>query len=122
MKRLCSGFKSGQTVALATVIETWGSAPRKAGSQLVIRQDGVFVGSVSGGCVEGAVVQQTLEMLTDNRRGQLLSFGVSTEDAWSVGLSCGGEISIWVERTQQSVLQELISAIHSRRLVGLVCR
>ena len=112
-------MQAGQSVALATVIETWGSAPRKAGSQLVIRQDGVFVGSVSGGCVEGAVVHQTLEILAEDKNGQLLSFGVSTEDAWSVGLSCGGEISIWVERAQQSVLQELISAIHARKLVGL---
>lgn len=112
-------IQAGQTVALATVIETWGSAPRKAGSQLVIRQDGLFVGSVSGGCVEGAVVQQTLEMLAGEKRGELLSFGVSTEDAWSVGLSCGGQISIWAERAEASVLQDLISAIHSRRLVGL---
>ena len=112
-------MQAGQSVALATVIETWGSAPRKAGSQLVIRQDGVFVGSVSGGCVEGAVVHQTLEILAEDKNGQLLSFGVSTEDAWSVGLSCGGEISIWVERAQQIVLQELISAIHARKLVGL---
>ena len=95
-------IQSGHSVALATVIETWGSAPRKAGSQLVIRQDGVFVGSVSGGCVEGAVVQQALDMLAEEKTGQRLSFGVSTEDAWSVGLSCGGEISIWVERTEQS--------------------
>ena len=85
----------------------------------MVRQDGVFVGSVSGGCVEGAVVQQALEMLAEEKNGQRLSFGVSTEDAWSVGLSCGGEISIWVERTEQSVLQELISALHSRMLVGL---
>ena len=112
-------IQSGYSVALATVIETWGSAPRKAGSQLVVRQDGVFVGSVSGGCVEGAVVQQALDMLAEEKTGQRLSFGVSTEDAWSVGLSCGGEISIWVERTEQSVLQELISALHSRTLVGL---
>ena len=71
----------------------------------LIRQDGLFVGSVSGGCVEGAVVQQTLEMLAEDKNGQLLSFGVSTEDAWSVGLSCGGEISIWVERAEASVLR-----------------
>lgn len=112
-------IRLGQSVALATVIETWGSAPRKAGSQLAIRQDGLFVGSVSGGCVEGAVVRQTLEILAGDKRGKLLSFGVSTEDAWSVGLSCGGEISIWVEPVQQSVLVELISAIYARNLVGL---
>lgn len=112
-------LKEGRSVALATVIETWGSAPRKAGSQLVIRDDGIFVGSVSGGCVEGVVVRQTLELLTTDKRGQLLTFGVSTEDAWTVGLSCGGEISIWVERAQQRVLRELIAVIRLRRLVGL---
>ena len=112
-------LKEGRSVALATVIETWGSAPRKAGSQLVIREDGLFVGSVSGGCVEGAVVQQTLTLLHTKGTGQLLTFGVSTEDAWTVGLSCGGRISIWVEQAQQSVLRELIAAIRSRVLVGL---
>ena len=94
-------LKEGRSVVLATVVETWGSAPRKAGSQLVVRDDGVFVGSVSGGCVEGAVVRQTLELLSTNFGGQLLTFGVSTEDAWTVGLSCGGQISIWVEPVQQ---------------------
>ena len=112
-------IEDGYSVALATVIETWGSAPRKAGSQLLIRADGVFLGSVSGGCVEGAVIRQTMELLTGEKHGQRLSFGVSTEDAWSVGLSCGGEISIWVERAQSSVLQELIVSIRSRIQVGL---
>lgn len=112
-------IEEGDSVALATVIETWGSAPRKAGAQLVIRADGVFLGSVSGGCVEGTVIQQTMEMLAGEKHGLRLSFGVSTEDAWSVGLSCGGEISIWVERAQSSVLQGLISSIQSRIQVGL---
>ena len=77
-------IQSGHSVALATVIETWGSAPRKAGSQLVIRQDGVFVGSVSGGCVEGAVVQQALDMLAEEKmdRGSPLECLPRTHGQW----------------------------------------
>jgi len=112
-------INSGHTVALATVLETWGSAPRKAGAQLAIRGDGLFVGSVSGGCVEGAVVQETLALLTEEKTGLLLTFGVSTEDAWAVGLSCGGNISIWVEEAQARVLEQLIENIHNRKRIGL---
>ena len=79
-------LEAGQAVALATVVETWGSAPRPAGSLLVCNAGGEFVGSVSGGCVEVASGQS-----------QLLSFGVSDEQAWSVGLACGGRIRVFVE-------------------------
>lgn len=112
-------INSGHTVALATVVETWGSAPRKAGAQLAIRADGLFVGSVSGGCVEGAVIQETLGLLAEEKTGQLLTFGVSTEDAWAVGLSCGGNISIWVEEAQLRVLEQLIENMQYRKPVGL---
>ena len=88
---------AGHAVALATVIKTWGSAPRPAGSQLAVRKDGTFVGSVSGGCVEGAVITEALEAITDGKPRKL-SFGVSNEDAWQVGLACGGQIEIYVER------------------------
>lgn len=88
---------AGRSVALATVVSTWGSAPRPAGSQLAISDDGDFVGSVSGGCVEGAVVAEALEIMkTDMPR--LLEFGVSDDDAWEVGLACGGRISVFVEK------------------------
>ncbi|MBP6010763.1 MAG: XdhC family protein [Alphaproteobacteria bacterium] len=87
----------GHQVALATVVKTWGSAPRPAGSQLAVRKDGTFVGSVSGGCVEGAVITEALEAITDGK-ARKLSFGVSNEDAWQVGLACGGQIEIYVER------------------------
>jgi len=86
----------GHKVALATVVKTWGSAPRREGSNLVVRDDGVFEGSVSGGCVEGAVITEALETL-DSGACRLLEFGVSSEDAWSVGLACGGRIEILVE-------------------------
>jgi xanthine/CO dehydrogenase XdhC/CoxF family maturation factor len=86
----------GRKVALATVIETWGSAPRPVGSHLVIDAEGNFEGSVSGGCVEGAVVSEAVEVIDDGRP-RVLSFGVADETAWRVGLSCGGRIRVFVE-------------------------
>lgn len=86
----------GRNVALATVIETWGSAPRPVGSYLVIDSEGNFEGSVSGGCVEGAVVFEAVEAI-ETGKPKLLEFGVADETAWEVGLSCGGRIRIYVE-------------------------
>jgi len=87
---------SGKGVAIATVIETWGSAPRPAGSQLVCNAAGQFVGSVSGGCVEVAVIEAAQQVMASGQT-QLLAFGVSDEQAWSVGLACGGRIRVFVE-------------------------
>lgn len=87
----------GRDVAIATVIETWGSAPRPVGSHLVIDAEGNFHGSVSGGCVEGAVVTEALDVLSGGRP-RMLEFGVADETAWRVGLSCGGRIKVYVER------------------------
>lgn len=87
----------GRNVAVATVVETWGSAPRPVGSQLVIDTDGNFHGSVSGGCVEGAVVNEAAEVI-DSGTPRMLEFGVADETAWRVGLSCGGRISVYVEK------------------------
>lgn len=89
--------KAGHGVALATVIETWGSAPRPAGSSLVINDGGTFLGSVSGGCVEGAVVTEALDVISSGAP-KMLEFGVADEDAWTVGLSCGGIIRVFVEK------------------------
>jgi xanthine/CO dehydrogenase XdhC/CoxF family maturation factor len=89
--------EEGRPVALATVIETWGSAPRPVGSHLVIDGEGRFEGSVSGGCVEGAVVAEAADVIEDGRP-RVLSFGVSDETAWQVGLSCGGRIRVFVEK------------------------
>lgn len=89
-------LSQGHSAALATVVKTWGSAPRAAGSHLVVRGDGVFEGSVSGGCVEGAVIAEALECL-ETKTPKLLEFGVSNDDAWAVGLACGGQIQILVE-------------------------
>ncbi len=88
--------RAGIGAALATVVETWGSAPRQAGSQLAISGAGDMVGSVSGGCVEGAVVTEALEALQDCKP-RILTYGVSDETAFSVGLACGGTIRILVE-------------------------
>jgi xanthine/CO dehydrogenase XdhC/CoxF family maturation factor len=89
--------KAGRGVALATVVETWGSAPRPAGSNLVIDDEGTFLGSVSGGCVEGAVVTEALDVIASGKP-KMLEFGVADETAWNVGLSCGGTIRVFVER------------------------
>ena len=89
--------KAGRDVAVATVIETWGSAPRPAGSHLVIDRDGNFEGSVSGGCVEGAVIAEALDVIAEGK-AKMLEFGVADETAWRVGLSCGGRIRVYVER------------------------
>lgn len=87
---------SGQRVAIATVVSTWGSAPRPAGSLLVCNEAGEFAGSVSGGCVEVAVIEAAAQVMRDGAP-QLLEFGVSDELAFSVGLACGGRIRVWVE-------------------------
>lgn len=87
----------GRQVALATVVSTWGSSPRPAGSQLVIDGDGRMEGSVSGGCIEGAVVREALEVMMDGKP-RLLDFGVTDQQAWDVGLACGGKVHVFVER------------------------
>lgn len=87
---------AGQRAAIATVVSTWGSAPRPAGSLLVCNEAGAFAGSVSGGCVEVAVIEAAAEVMRDGAP-QLLEFGVSDEQAYSVGLACGGRIRVFVE-------------------------
>ncbi|WP_158811433.1 XdhC family protein [Beijerinckia sp. L45] len=89
--------EAGRSVAIATVIETWGSAPRPVGSHLVIDGDGLFLGSVSGGCVEGDVVTEAMDVI-EVGGSRTLEFGVADETAWRAGLSCGGRIKVYVER------------------------
>ncbi len=89
--------RDGRGVALATVVETWGSAPRPVGSHLVIDAAGDFAGSVSGGCVEGAVVAEAIDVI-ESGAPRMLEFGVADETAWRVGLSCGGRIRVYVEK------------------------
>jgi xanthine dehydrogenase accessory factor len=108
--------------ALATVTRTWGSAPRPAGSQMAVRGDGAFSGSVSGGCVEGAVIGEAQAALADGK-ARNLSFGVSNEDAWAVGLACGGTIEIHVtpvlSKAQDGTLQALAKARADHRAAVL---
>ena len=96
IEQAAAWLDGGRKVALATVIETWGSAPQPVGSQLVIDADGNFIGSVSGGCVEGAVVTEALDIIQSGNP-KTLQFGVADETAWKVGLACGGRISVYVE-------------------------
>jgi xanthine dehydrogenase accessory factor len=89
-------LSAGHKVALGTVVKTWGSSPRPAGSQIAVRDDGAFAGSVSGGCVEGAVIEDAQRAMRDGNM-RTLDFGVSDEQAWSVGLACGGRVEVFVE-------------------------
>ncbi|MGH8659034.1 MAG: XdhC family protein [Gammaproteobacteria bacterium] len=94
---LAAAWRSeGRRVALATVVATWGSSPRPPGSQLLADDSGRFMGSVSGGCIEGEVMRRALQVI-ESGQSELLEFGVANEDAWSVGLSCGGRVQIYVE-------------------------
>ena len=99
LKTALAWHDSGTAVALATVVQTWGSSPRPAGSNLVIAKDGAFEGSVSGGCVEGAVIEAATEVI-ETGEPQLLEFGVTNDEAWAVGLACGGQIEIYLERIE----------------------
>jgi len=87
----------GRKVALATVVSTWGSSPRPVGSQLAVEESGNMAGSVSGGCIEGAVVLEAQQAM-DTGATKLLEFGVTDEMAWEVGLACGGTVRVFVER------------------------
>ena len=91
--------EAGSGVALATVVTTWGSAPRPVGAKLAVDDKGAMVGSVSGGCVEGAVVEAAQAAIRDGKP-RLLDFGVTNEEAWEIGLACGGKIQIFVERVE----------------------
>lgn len=86
----------GRQVAIGTVVQTWGSAPQPTGSQIVIDSEGDFTGSVSGGCIEGAVIAEALELMGTGRT-KLMEFGVSDDLAWEYGLACGGKIRVFVE-------------------------
>lgn len=94
--------EAGEKIALATVIQTWGSAPRKAGAKMAVTPAGQLAGSVSGGCVEGAVYDEAVAALA-NGRGKLLSFGVADETAWEVGLACGGSIQVFVQGLDEEI-------------------
>jgi xanthine/CO dehydrogenase XdhC/CoxF family maturation factor len=87
-----------QNVVLATVIQTWGSSPRPIGSRMIVNDNGDFSGSVSGGCIETAVVRECLGLIKEKKSFKKIDFKVSNESAWEVGLACGGEIEIYLEQ------------------------
>ncbi|MCB8990946.1 MAG: XdhC family protein [Ardenticatenaceae bacterium] len=110
---------AGKAVALATVVQTWGSSPRQVGAKMACTLDNEIAGSVSGGCVEGAVVEAGKEVLA-TAVPQLLHFGVADETAWEVGLACGGSISVWVEPVDDVIFPFLRQHVHDNQPVTSV--
>ena len=98
-------IKANQTVVLATVIQTWGSSPRQVGSRMIVNNKGDFSGSVSGGCVESAVVRECLDLLKNKKLYKKIEFKVSDKSAWEIGLACGGEIAIFLERVSVVIIE-----------------
>src|ERR1700681_3386037 len=105
---------AGETVALATVVQAWGSAPRAAGAKMAVSGGGEIAGSVSGGCVENAVIEAAAEVLATGRP-RLLHFGVSDETAWSVGLACGGTLDVFVEALSPESWEPFLGAVAAQR-------
>ena len=93
-----SWIKSNHKVILVTVVKTWGSSPRQVGSKMIINENGDFSGSVSGGCVESSVIEESLLLIKENRQFKKIELKVSDENAWELGLACGGEITIFLEK------------------------
>jgi xanthine dehydrogenase accessory factor len=112
-------LSEGQAVALATVVETWGSSPRQAGAKMAVTADTAMIGSVSGGCVETAVVEEAVDSL-GNGRPRLLHYGVGDETAWSVGLACGGKMSVFVEPLDKAWWQAISDRIKDNHAMATV--
>ena len=122
LKSAVTWLDEGRDVALATVVQTWGSAPQPVGSQLLIDSDGTFLGSVSGGCVEGAVITEAVEVI-ETGKTSLMKFGVADETAWELGLACGGTIRVFIESidgVKAGFLKEIIKAQRNRVAVAMV--
>lgn len=117
LSQLQTWRERGETIALATVIQTWGSSPRPAGAKMVVNQRGEMLGSVSGGCVENAVIEEALAVLKTGAPKRL-SFGVADEEAWEVGLACGGTIAVFVERAGAQ-LDAMLEAQHNGESIVL---
>ena len=91
-------INANHKVALVTVIKTWGSSPRQVGSKMIVNEKGEFSGSISGGCVESSIIEESLKLLKDNKLFKKIEFKVTNQNAWEVGLACGGEITIYLEQ------------------------
>ncbi len=98
LEEAISWIESGQQVTLATVVETWGSSPFQIGSKMIINEKGNFSGSVSGGCVETSVITECLELIKNKNSFKKIDFKVSDENAWDVGLACGGKMTVFIEQ------------------------
>jgi xanthine/CO dehydrogenase XdhC/CoxF family maturation factor len=98
LKEIDNWLKANQKIALATVIHTWGSSPQPIGSRMIVNENGDFSGSISGGCVESAVVRECLEIIKKNKPFKKINFKISNENALEVGLTCGGEITVYIEQ------------------------
>ena len=98
LKEINNWLKDNKKIALATVIHTWGSSPQPVGSRMIVNENGDFSGSISGGCVESSVIRECLEIIKKDKPFKKIDFKISNENAWEVGLACGGEISIFIEQ------------------------
>jgi xanthine dehydrogenase accessory factor len=117
LRKSLEWLQAGHRLALATVVQTWGSAPRPLGSWLVIREDGQVIGSVSGGCVEDDLIARVRSEILGQVRPQVVTYGVTKDEAARFGLPCGGTVRIVVEpRPELAVLQELLNRIGSKRI------
>ena len=108
-------IKANNKVALTTVIKTWGSSPRQVGSKMIVNENGNFSGSISGGCVESSVIDESLKLIKDNKLFKKIELKVSDENAWEVGLACGGEITIYLEQINQMKKQILELIINKKK-------
>ena len=117
---LSTWLKEKRKVAIATVISTWGSAPRPVGGQMAIDVNGEIIGSVSGGCVEGAVISEGIKSIKD-RKTRVKDYGISNNLAWEVGLACGGELKILIQplNIEDSIVNSMVAHIKNRQLIKL---
>ena len=111
-------LKAKRQVALATVISTWGSAPRPVGGQMAIDINGEIIGSVSGGCIEGAVIAESIKSIKD-RKTRIKDYGISNDMAWEVGLACGGELKILIQplNIEDNIIYNIVELINNRKIV-----
>ena len=98
LEEAVSWIDNNQQVALATVVQTWGSSPFQIGTKMIINEKGNFLGSVSGGCVEASVITECMELLRNNNSFKKIEFKITDESAWDVGLACGGEMTVFIEQ------------------------
>ena len=117
---LCIWLKDKRKIALATVISTWGSSPRPVGGQMAIDQNGEIIGSVSGGCIEGAVITEGIKSLSDGKT-RVKDYGISNDMAWEVGLACGGELKVLIQRLQieDKIIFSIVESIRKREVIKL---